>query len=66
MQQDGEAALPDGRVRAPVRGGAGVLGPRQQPGRALLLDDLHSGKDDMGWILDLGAIKLNLHALGKG
>ena len=45
MEQDGEAALPDGRVRSPVRGGARVLGPRQQPGRTLLLDDLHSGKD---------------------
>ena len=32
---DGEAPLPDGRVRAPLRGGAGVLGPGHQPGNQL-------------------------------
>jgi hypothetical protein len=31
-------------VRTTFRGGAGVLGPGQQPGRALLLDDLHAGQ----------------------
>ena len=40
---DGQAALPDRRVRAAVRGGAGVLGAGQQPGGALLLDDIHTG-----------------------
>ena len=29
LLQDREAPLPDRRVRAPVRGGAGVLGPGQ-------------------------------------
>ena len=43
-QQNGQAALPDGRVRTAVRGGAGVLGPRLEPSGALLLDDLHFGE----------------------
>lgn len=36
--QDGQAALPDQRVRTAVRGGARVLGPGLQPGGALLLE----------------------------
>ena len=35
LLQDREAALPDGRVRAALRGGARVLGPRLEPSRGV-------------------------------
>lgn len=38
-----QASLPHGCLRTPLRGGARLLGSRLQPGRALLLDDLHAG-----------------------
>ena len=48
LSQDRQTALPHPRVRAALRGGAGVLGPRLQPGRALLLDDLHRAQGHPG------------------
>ena len=42
LLQDGQAALPHGRVRAAVRGGAGVLGPRQQSGRGIINSLIHN------------------------
>lgn len=42
--QDGQTSLPDGRLRAVVRGGIGVLGPGREPSGTLLLDDLHPGE----------------------
>lgn len=46
--QDGQAALSDRRLWAAVRGGAGILGPRLQPGGTVLLDDVHAGEFDYG------------------
>ena len=45
---DGQTALPDGRVRAAVRGGARVLGPGLEPGGAVLLDDVHGAPRHAG------------------
>ena len=45
---DWEASLPHGRLWTLVRGGAGVLGAGQQPGGALLLDDLHPAQGHPG------------------
>lgn len=42
--QNGQTALSHRRLWAAVRGGVGVLGPRLQPGGALLLDDIHTGE----------------------
>lgn len=41
--QNGEASLPDRRVRTPFRRGTGILGIGLQSSGALLLDDLHFG-----------------------
>lgn len=41
--QNGQASLSNRRVWTAVRRGIGILGPRLEPGGALLLDDVHSG-----------------------
>ena len=41
-----QAALPHRCVWSPVRGGIGILGPGLKPGGAMLLDDLHTGKQN--------------------
>jgi len=43
--QDGQIALPNGRVRTTLRGRTRILGPRFQPSGALLLDDVHIGNN---------------------
>jgi len=41
-------------LRAFVRGGARFLGHRQQPGGALLLEDVHEAQDHRGYADDSG------------
>ncbi|KAH9643376.1 hypothetical protein HF086_017298 [Spodoptera exigua] len=41
---NGQAPLPYRRLRATLRGGAGVLGPGRQPGGTMLLDDVYTGE----------------------
>ncbi len=64
--QDGKAALPHWRVRTTFRGGAGVLGPGQQPGRALLLDDLHAGQRHVAKATFKRTTSIQLDAGGGG